>query len=32
VRAVLELNGGTVEKLGIKRGDKVVHPFFTAAQ
>jgi uncharacterized membrane protein (UPF0127 family) len=32
VRAVLELNGGTVEKLGIKRGDKVVHPFFTAVQ
>jgi uncharacterized membrane protein (UPF0127 family) len=32
VRAVLELNGGTVEKLGIKRGDKVIHPFFTAAQ
>jgi uncharacterized protein len=32
VRAVLELNGGTVERLGIKRGDRVVHPFFTKAQ
>ena len=32
VLAVLELNGGTVERLGIKRGDRVVHPFFKAAQ
>jgi uncharacterized protein len=30
VRAVLELNGGTVERLGIKRGDRVVHPFFAS--
>jgi uncharacterized protein len=28
VLAVLELNGGTVERLGIKRGDRVLHPFF----
>ena len=28
VIAVLELNGGTVARLGIKRGDHVVHPFF----
>jgi uncharacterized membrane protein (UPF0127 family) len=28
VMAVLELNGGTVAKLGIKRGDHVIHPFF----
>jgi uncharacterized membrane protein (UPF0127 family) len=31
VSAVLELNGGTVAKLGIKRGDHVVHPFFAKA-
>ena len=30
VRAVLELNGGTVERLGIKVGDVVEHPMFTA--
>jgi uncharacterized protein len=28
VRAVLELNGGTVARLGIKRGDRVHHPIF----
>ncbi len=28
VRAVLELNGGTVERLGIKLGDRVHHPIF----
>jgi uncharacterized membrane protein (UPF0127 family) len=28
VAAVLELNGGTIAKLGIKRGDRVIHPFF----
>jgi uncharacterized membrane protein (UPF0127 family) len=28
VQAVLELNGGTIARLGIKRGDHVVHPFF----
>ena len=28
VRAVLELNGGTAERLGLKAGDKVIHPLF----
>jgi uncharacterized membrane protein (UPF0127 family) len=28
VRAVLELNGGTAEKLGLKPGDRVIHPLF----
>jgi len=28
VTAVLEINGGVADKLGIKTGDKVVHPFF----
>ena len=28
VRAVLELNGGTTERLGIKAGDRVIHPLF----
>ena len=28
VRAVLELNAGTVRRLGIKAGDQVVHPAF----
>jgi len=28
VRAVLEVNGGTVSRLGIKRGDRIVHPAF----
>ncbi len=27
-RAVLEVNGGTVSRLGIRPGDKVVHPLF----
>jgi len=27
-RAVLEVNGGTVSRLGIKPGDKVLHKFF----
>ncbi len=28
VRAVLELDGGTVQRLGIKPGDRVLHPMF----
>jgi uncharacterized protein len=28
VRAVIELNGGTVARLGIAAGDRVVHPIF----
>jgi uncharacterized protein len=28
VRAVLEVNGGTVTRLGIRAGDRVVHPIF----
>jgi uncharacterized protein len=28
VRAVIELNGGTVARLGIAPGDRVVHPIF----
>ena len=28
VRAVVEVNAGTARKLGIKPGDKVVHPIF----
>ena len=28
VRAVLELNGGTSNRIGLKRGDQVIHPFF----
>jgi uncharacterized membrane protein (UPF0127 family) len=28
VRAVLELNGGTVQRLGIKPGDRMVHAMF----
>ncbi len=27
-KAVLELNGGTADKMGIKEGDQVVHPYF----
>jgi uncharacterized membrane protein (UPF0127 family) len=30
VRGVLEVNGGTVAKLGIKPGDRVLHPIFGA--
>lgn len=30
VRAVLELNGGTTDRLGIKPGDRLIHPMFTA--
>jgi uncharacterized protein len=30
VRAVLELNGGTSSRLGIKPGDRVSHPMFKA--
>jgi uncharacterized membrane protein (UPF0127 family) len=29
VRAVLELNGGTAKRLGLKAGDRVRHPIFT---
>ncbi|MBI3505479.1 MAG: DUF192 domain-containing protein [Proteobacteria bacterium] len=28
VRAVVELNGGTVARLGLKVGDRLVHPMF----
>lgn len=28
VRAVIELNGGTVARLGIKPGDRVIYPIF----
>ncbi|MBI2240555.1 MAG: DUF192 domain-containing protein [Magnetospirillum gryphiswaldense] len=28
VKGVLELNGGTVARLGLKVGDRVVHPLF----
>jgi uncharacterized protein len=28
VRAVIELNGGTAARLGIKPGDRVLHPIF----
>jgi uncharacterized membrane protein (UPF0127 family) len=31
VRAVLELNGGTVQRLGIKPGDRMVHAMFPKA-
>ncbi len=31
VLAVLELNGGTVERLGLKPGDRILHPFFQSA-
>ena len=28
VRAVLEVDGGTVQRLGIKPGDRILHPIF----
>jgi uncharacterized membrane protein (UPF0127 family) len=28
VRAVLELNGGSAARLGLKEGDRLVHPMF----
>ena len=28
VRAVLEINAGTAARLGIKPGDRVIHPIF----
>lgn len=28
VRGVLEVNGGTAERLGIRAGDRLVHPLF----
>lgn len=28
VRGVLELNGGTAERLGIRAGDRLIHPLF----
>ena len=31
VRAVLELNGGTAARFGIRAGDRVVHPAFRTA-
>lgn len=32
VRAVIELNGGTAERLGIKPGDRVLYPIFGTAR
>ncbi|MEQ1889322.1 MAG: DUF192 domain-containing protein [Alphaproteobacteria bacterium] len=32
VRAVLELNGGTCARLGIRSGGQIIHPLFKAAQ
>ena len=29
VRAVLELNGGTASRLGLRVGDRIVHPLFS---
>lgn len=28
VKAVLEINGGLADKLGIRAGDRLIHPFF----
>jgi uncharacterized membrane protein (UPF0127 family) len=30
-RAVLELNGGVASKVGLKKGDRVIHEIFSAA-
>lgn len=30
VRAVVELNGGVASRLGIRAGDRVIHPMFAA--
>lgn len=32
VRAALELNGGSVRRLGIRRGDRVIYPIFHDAR
>lgn len=32
VRAVLELNAGTVNRLAIKSGDRLIHPLFESAE
>jgi uncharacterized membrane protein (UPF0127 family) len=32
VRATLELAAGTAERLGIRVGDRVEHPIFSAAR
>lgn len=32
VRAVLELKGGTVDRLGIEAGDRVLHPIFMTGE
>lgn len=32
VRAVLELNSGTAARLGLRAGDRVVHPVFSASR
>ncbi|MBI3452472.1 MAG: DUF192 domain-containing protein [Rhodospirillales bacterium] len=32
VRAVLELNGGTAQRLNLKPGDRVIHPMFQTAR
>lgn len=32
VLAVLEVNGGTADRIGLKQGDKVKHPLFTSGR